>query len=372
MGIQWLLVSALIVIVLQAMIYRKWGQRGLSYSRQFQDKSCYAGDETELIEVIANRKLLPIPWLRVESMILSGLHFGRQVNLDMSSGQFYQNHKSLFSLMPFMKIIRSHRVVCAKRGYYRLSSAAMSVGDLLGLEAGTHTLATEAELYVYPQLLELSDLPIASHSYQGEVTVRRWIVDDPFLVSGVREYRYGDALNRVNWKATARSGRLQVQQHDYTADPRLVILVNVEVTEKMWAAVTEPELVERGLSVAATLAHEAVARGIPVGFGFNGWAAGSEKEPVHIDPEGGGEHLTYLMETMARLVLECTQPIAVFLENEVNRAATHTDYVLISPYVSEPMRRLLEDLEDNGNSVEWMEIEREKGRKGGEPIAASS
>ncbi|MBC8080412.1 MAG: DUF58 domain-containing protein [Gorillibacterium sp.] len=365
MGIQWLLIAAFIVIVLQSYVFRKWGLKKLLYSREFNVKYRYAGEEAELIEGIANRKLLPVPWLRVESMILSGLHFGEQTNLDMSSGQFYQNHKSLFSLMPYTKVIRTHRIICKKRGYYRLQSAAMSVGDLLGTPAGTRSFHTSAELYVYPQLADLSGITISSHSFLGDVTVRRWIIEDPFLVSGVREYRYGDSLNRVNWKATARSGRLQVQQRDFTADPRLMLIVNVEVADKMWAAVTDPERIENGLSIAAALVHEAVASGVPVGFGFNGWMTGGEKESIYIEPQGGGEHLTFLLETMAKLVLERVQPIDVLLEADVQRSVTNTDYVIITPYTSPKMQQQLDALADNGNSIEVVLTHSESKTRGG-------
>ena len=127
------------------------------------------------------------------------------------------------------------------------------------------------ELLVYPRLVNRDDIPLLSSRWQGDVTVQRWIMPDPFLVSGAREYRYGDTMNSIHWKATARSQRLQVYNREFTADPRLLIVVNSQVTETMWDAVTDPELVEKALSYAATLAEHAVSRGVPVGFGYNGW-----------------------------------------------------------------------------------------------------
>ena len=63
--------------------------------------------------------------------------------------------------------------------------------------------------------------------------MRRWIVDDPFMLAGVREYQYGDSMRDVNWKATAKTGNLQVNQRDFTADRRLMVYLNVEDHEKM-------------------------------------------------------------------------------------------------------------------------------------------
>ena len=51
-----------------------------------------------MIERLTNGKILPVPWLRVESLLHTGLKFQSDANFDVSNGQFYQNHKSLFSL----------------------------------------------------------------------------------------------------------------------------------------------------------------------------------------------------------------------------------------------------------------------------------
>jgi len=368
MAITWFLLAAAAVTLLQSWLFRIRALQRVAYFRQFSRKNCFAGDEIELVETLVNRKLLPLPWLRIESMIPVGLRFGRQAGLDMSSGQLYQNHKSLFSLMPYTRIIRTHKVVCERRGFYQLKSATMAAGDLLGIPAAVRPVTALAELAVYPRPANLEEVSIESNSYQGEVTVRRWIVDDPFLTSGVREYRYGDALGRVNWKATARSGRLQVHQRDYTADPRLVILVNMEVDEHMWGAVTDPAMIERALSIAAALAGEAVSRGIPVGFGANGRVTGEDETAVHVDADGGTEHLSLLLETMAKLVIERCEPVDVLLEREARRGAAHTDYVLLTAFVSEAMDRWIRQLEGSGNSVSRIRLEPTPlAEKGGRP-----
>ena len=74
----------------------------------------------------------------------------------------------------------------------------------------------------------------ASHGWQGDITVRRWINEDPFYPAGVREYRPGDEMRRINWKAVARTGDLQVNQFDYTADRKLYLLVSMWKSRKRW------------------------------------------------------------------------------------------------------------------------------------------
>ena len=133
MSVHWLLIVTALVLYLQGKLYQWLGLRGVGYRRYFDVPACFQGDEVQLVEVISNRKLLPLPWLRLESLMQSGLRFHSQANLDISSGELFQNHRSLFSLMPYTQITRRHRIRCLKRGCYDLHTATMTSGDLLGL-----------------------------------------------------------------------------------------------------------------------------------------------------------------------------------------------------------------------------------------------
>ncbi|MEF3303964.1 DUF58 domain-containing protein [Paenibacillus sp. GYB003] len=354
MSVHWLLFVTAIVLYAQGKLYQWTALRGVTYKRQFDVRSCFQGEEVQLIEVISNRKLLPLPWLRLESLMQSGLRFGSQSNLDISSGELFQNHRSLFSLMPYTQITRRHRVRCLKRGCYDLQSATMTCGDPLGLFVTFRTLQFDRQtrLLVYPERIPLGDIPLPSHSWQGDVTVKRWILDDPFRIAGVREYRYGDTMNTINWSATARSGSLQVHRRDFTADHRIMIMLNFEITETMWGAVTIPERIEKGIAYAAAIADWCLSQGIDTGFACNGPVVDRPKQSVRIAPSGGDAHLLDLYETMAMLLIERSEDFAEFLEYELLQNTTNTDFLVLTSFVSEKMERQFERLRRNGNAVQ--------------------
>ena len=304
-----------------------------------------------MIETIVNRKLAPIPWLRLESTIHAGLHFAKMSNLAVSSGALFQNHRSLFSLMPYTRIVRRHGVNCSKRGWYKLETVAASMGDLVGVQAASAIHRMQLELLVYPRLVSRDDIPLLSSRWQGDITVKRWIMPDPFLVSGAREYRFGDTMNSIHWKATARSQKLQVYNRDFTADPRLLLAVNTQITETMWDAVTDPELVEIALSYAATLAEYAVSQGIPVGFGYNGSLQGQPGVPVYLAPEGGWPHLEHLFKTMAKLSISCSRSFEDFLDQGIEQEGTAMDIILLTSFVSKGIEESIVRLESLGHSV---------------------
>ncbi|GIP35732.1 DUF58 domain-containing protein [Paenibacillus sp. J2TS4] len=352
MGIHWILFVSFIVVLAQSLIYKRLALKNLSVHRSFSKSAVFEGEDVQMVERIANRKLLPVPWLKLESLIHANLQFQKQFNLNISGGQMFQNHSSLFSLMPYTQITRRHHIRCLKRGAYSVNSATITCGDVLGMQSVFKTLPLQAELLVYPRAVPMDEIPLPYRSWQGELLVRRWMMEDPFMINGVREYRYGDSMKDVNWKATARTGKLQVHNRGYTADHRMMVCVNFEVSEEMWNAVTDPELIEKGIAYAATLTEDGIRQGMEVGFGCNGYTVDDPQHPVRIEPLSGQGQMTLLYETMAKLVIECNCEMSAFLEAEVRSGQQNTVYLLITSYVSGKIQEKIHRLESNGNRVE--------------------
>ncbi|WP_042161794.1 DUF58 domain-containing protein [Paenibacillus gorillae] len=354
MIILWFGIMAIIVLFIQAKLFGRYALRNIGYTRHFQKRSCYRGEQLELIEQLTNEKWLPVPWLRVESQLSASLHFQHQENLDVSSGQLSQNHKSFFALMPFTKITRRHRITAAKRGLYQLQTVTLTGGDLLGMGQQTRQIPLGGVLVVYPRPAEVPVNELPSHSWQGELSVRRWIIEDPFVITGARDYRTGDGYKQVNWKATARAGRLQVHQYDFTADRKLMVYLNVEDREAMWRSVTSEAIIERGIEMAAGAAQSVIQSGMEAGFGCNMPMFGGMDSTI-LEPRGGNGQLIELLEAMARLELTRTERFIELLQREADYAYSQRDILIISAYWNAEMDMQAERLRSNGNAVvHWM------------------
>ncbi|WP_274650718.1 DUF58 domain-containing protein [Paenibacillus humicola] len=363
MGIHWFILSAVAVILAQRWLFRGFAMKRVSYTRTFSVNRCFEGDRIEMIERLVNRKALPLPWLRVESLLHTGLKFESGANFDVSNGQFYQNHKSLFSLMGYKQLTRRHAVQCVQRGCYRLTGASLTTGDLFGLFKKWTQVPLQEELLVYPLPAEHPELRLPSRSWQGDITVRRWIVEDPFYVTGVRDYQAGDPLKSVNWSATARAGKLQVHRRDYTADYRLLVLLNVEDHEDMWEVVNNTPLIEQGIRYAAGLLQYATEQGLETGFVTNGHDLDVPGVPVATPMGSGNEHLTYLLECMAKLVIARTVPFDELLLQLAEEREERCDLVILSAFMSDKIALAVERLRRAGHSAEWLPIEER--REGG-------
>ncbi|MHA6531975.1 DUF58 domain-containing protein [Paenibacillus sp. BAC0078] len=354
MTLPWFIISTVLLLMFISAVYQRNALKKVSYTRYFSAKAVYEGEQVEMVEEIVNAKLLPLPWLRLESSIARGLDFGSQENLGISSGDIYQNHVSLFYLRSYRHIKRRHSVRCEKRGLFRLDTATMTTGDLFGLSRSSRTFPLQLELMVYPVMLQLHELPLPIHSWLGDLPVKRWIVEDPFLTAGTREYSPGDSLGSINWKTTARTGQLQVHKKDYTADSRLVICLNVEISDSMWRTVTDVERIELGIRYAATVAEYGMGHGIETGLLSNGRLDGEgERDPVHAEQV---DRLEDLLGLLARLNLDRTLPMSRLLELEVESGASDTDYLIISCHRGTELQLAAEQLRLLGNGVEWLDI----------------
>jgi uncharacterized protein (DUF58 family) len=78
--------------------------------------------------------------------------------------------------------------------------------DLLGIFPGALEIGETHHITVYPRVFPIADLGLPADRPFGERKGRNPIFEDPIRIAGLREYRPGDPMKRIDWKATARSG----------------------------------------------------------------------------------------------------------------------------------------------------------------------
>jgi uncharacterized protein (DUF58 family) len=119
-----------------------------------------------------------------------------------------------------------YEVECDTRGYYQLGPTLLETGDLFGLHRRHRIVAKPFFLMVLPKVVPLPKYDFASQRPIGEVNVARRLFEDPTRNAGVRPYQVGDPLQRVHWRATARTGELQCRVFEPTTLAGASILVD--------------------------------------------------------------------------------------------------------------------------------------------------
>lgn len=360
MDVMYILAVLVALLAAQAWFLHRFAFKGLRYARAFSQKAAFAGEQVEMTEVLRNAKALPLPWLRVESRMSPNLRFGagdlQEGTHEMDENSMY--HRSVFSLRPYSQVTRRHKVRLLHRGYYQVGSVALTAGDMFGIATRSEQWDTGAAICVYPRLLDDREADIPSSRWQGDLVVKRWIAPDPFLVAGIREWQVGDTRRDVHWQATGRTGRLQVKTHDFTAMPKLLVILNVQMQELQWGDLMDYEqaAIETGISLMATLCVKALAAGLEAGFATNAPCTPDGTEPTVMLPARYAGRDSEILEGLARLRIVRAQSFPTFLEGLTG--LTGYDMLILSSYDSERIQERIAMLRLRGNSVALRMLEK--------------
>lgn len=288
------------------LLSRVWVRRGLAQvrvERRTEERSFWG--ERHRVEIrVVNDGWLPVPWLHLQERLPQPLGFPP-----------VRNHA--VSLMPHESTSFSYELDCRKRGYYEIGPLRLSSGDLLAAGAEATAEAGVTTLTVYPRLVALEDLGMPSRSPFGTVRQKAAIHRDPTRVGGVRDYRPGDSLRHINWKASAAVGRLQTKLFDPVISLDTAILLDLERAHyQPGYAVTTTEL---AVSAAASIASRLTVQGQAFSLASNG------QDPLALDGgrgpslplRSGQAHLMAALEVLGRVETREAEPFESFFQRQV-------------------------------------------------------
>jgi uncharacterized protein (DUF58 family) len=319
------IIGAYLIYILEQFLYQRFWKRNLEVTITLSDQCAVEGAQLILYETVRNRKLLPIPVMKVKFMTSRYLSF-----LDLRDTEVtdhtYRN--DMISVMMYQKLTRSLPFICTKRGYYTIDQLVLVCSDLL-LEA---ELVTEyiqnISLYVYPRPIDYAHIEIPFRSMLGTVLTKRFINEDPFEFKGIREYQTYDTMNKINWKASAKTDSLMVNVYDHTASQQVKILLNFEPETLL----RYEELEEESIRLAATFAKRFIRQGIPTSVHTNGRDC-ITRELLKVPAGSDSNHVRTINEALARI--DTSLPIPVFtdaLMEELNNINSNEYILLISSY----------------------------------------
>jgi Protein of unknown function DUF58 len=320
---------------------------GVSYDRTLLPGRLFPGDGAELRIRIRNQKLLPLSWMSINDPVqfnviratrdLSDLlRFSGGIEVSESLGHSLVND---LAIGPFGEVERTYALTAVQRGVYTLGPAEIETGDLFGVFRHKANLGERLEVIVYPRIFRPEEIGLPFRESLGEVVARRSLYDDPTLIAGSREYRRGDPLRRVHWKATARTGELQVRFNDPSTTAKLMIVLNLNTFQHVWQGV-ELERMESSIDVAASLALWALQKRFVVGLRSNGVVAGAEETP-RIAPSAHPKQETHLLEHLARLSFSGRYSPEEILQDETRRLAEGSSLIFVTPVITPPLIALL-------------------------------
>ncbi len=319
-------------LALGAVLARRYvrsATKHLSYCRKLEPCEAFVGDTVNLNLSVENRKPLPVFWLKCDDDVPGDRSFGSLPLTPYMPGRAALSNT--VHLKWFERVERTFEVSCIKRGVFRLGPAKLTVGDPLGLE--THQVVSQRTdtLTVYPRIAQLKGLPWLTKSPFGTVPVKGWVHPDPLTIAGTRPYDGRTPINQIEWKATARTGELQVRVLEPTIQSKIVVALNLSTSEHFWEGIDSPVL-EDAITIAASVCSAMLEQGVAFGLVSNSIGVG--KGPLFIGPGSSERHLKRILESLAHVTLPWLS-FSGTLKQLRYRISKDTGVLAIMPHISQ-------------------------------------
>jgi uncharacterized protein (DUF58 family) len=326
------LAALLLVIIPIAWAWNRVALWRVNYERVLSEHRVFVGETVELSTRISNRKILPLAWVAIDDQFPSVLTPANK-SLAPSHIPLTAFLSQRAALGGFERARWQYQIPCTQRGYYAIGPARIKSGDLFGLFEREWISPRVERLIVYPRIMPMQDWGLPAKDPLGESKSRVPLFEDASRPRGVRDYHPNDAPKHIHWRATARRGELQVKVYDPTINYQWVLFVNVATFEQTWQG-TDPDLLERVISLAASVAAYASEKKYSVGLVANGtWPESDQR--LKISPSRDPNHLRHMLEALAAITSFVTTPIETLLRHETSSLPWGATLVMITGIVTE-------------------------------------
>lgn len=252
----------LAVMIISRVLARNW-LGNVTATRSCDRDTAEIGDEVNVEITITNAGWLPVPWVLLEDML------PRQALAQRPPRLRVKGKRLQIRMLPAGKeVTLSYQLRCALRGYYQIGPLVMESGDLFGLHRRYRVDAEPHFLLVYPKVVPLQGYDLASRRPIGDVRLSHRLYEDPTRIASVRPYEIGDPLNRVHWRATARTGLLHSKTYEPSSLAGATLVLDFH--EAGYPRRGEPQRSELAITAAASLANAVYELGQQIGLVSNG------------------------------------------------------------------------------------------------------
>lgn len=343
-----LIVVSIFLMLLSIMII-VWKRKSLTLIEptiELSKSRLFANNDFHIHASVYNDKWLPLPWLEWEFPKNKGVVFGK-----------HEKHTYLTRflwLLWFQRVQWTINGKAGKRGVYNIGWIKLRSGDGFRFSEIEQEYHLNGKIYVYPKLVPVSVPPFRVSMQWGVNGKQGGVLEDPLLINGIREYQDGDEVRRFNWRASARTGKLQTNIYQPVVIEQLTIYIDVQGFVINKTAFEDPiklteyiskkeEEFEWILSVITSVAVTYKEQGISIGFISNGLNNLGKK--MSMTPPS--TNLTPVLDQLA----EMTQSVS-------SRNMISLDELLIERKLSTPLFIFCEKITES--HYMWYEINKQK------------
>jgi uncharacterized repeat protein (TIGR01451 family) len=251
------------VLILSRYLAKEWVSSVRVRREAPTDTILEIGQSIEMSVRLTNTGKVTIAWILLEDLL-------PEAGLRQKPPRFSIKGKrvKIGMVRPQQMLKMKYGLQFNARGYYQIGPTLLETGDLFGLHRRHRVVTKPVYVLILPKIVPLPKYDFASQRPIGEVSLAHRLFEDPTRNAGVRPYQIGDPLQRVHWRATARTGQLQCRIFDPTTLAGATLLIDFH--RDSFHSRGEPYRSDFVTTVAASIAYAVTMLNQPVGLVSNG------------------------------------------------------------------------------------------------------
>ena len=280
------LVYLVTALVLGSYLYTRHALRGIAARYEVMNPQAEVGEVLRASYRVENRSGWSKPWLEISNPSnLPAALPGRAIGMGAHSSRQW-----------------IAKVPLVRRGTFRLGALHLRAGDPFGFFTRESVIGQATSIVVFPKVVQLPFLRLPSSTVDGKIAARRRSDAASPLVTGIRPYQHGDALNRVHWLSSARHQELQVKEFEMEHAADLWILLDLDRTAH--AGVGLEASSELAISAAASIALRTLSDNRAVGVLTSG------RRTQVLAPDRGERMVQKVMHLLANVEADGGTPVS--------------------------------------------------------------
>jgi uncharacterized protein (DUF58 family) len=275
-------------------------KQNLHIQREMRYGWAKVGDVLEERISVTNSGLIPAYWVEIEDQTdIPGQKksIGTSVNANNSTSW-------------------EKKLLCTRRGLYRLGPTTVRTSDLFGLFQLSIHDPTAAHILITPPILPLPQIEVASGGQAGDGRFSAGTLEPSVVVSTIRDYKPEDPLRHIHWPLTAKHNQLTTRTFENTPTGSWWIIQDMNPLVQVGDSATNS--IEVGIILSASLAYKGIKSGKAVGL------IASDQQHTWISPQHASDQTMKILRSLA-LAEPGDLPLAELLSKSrggINRAAS--------------------------------------------------
>ena len=331
---------ALFVIIMQAKL-ASIALKHLYYDFSL-DKQLVEPDELVILtSTIKNTANTPIMYVGVSEFLPKDFNIREDekwLKKHFKSSLFTQNTSYKMFLEPHTKFSTKLHFSVPKRGSYKLGKWYIETGDFLGFKSQIKSNELNRTVVVMPRRYTSPIFLKTLGGFIGDISVRRFILEDPVLTKGFRDYTGREPLKNISWTQTSRMNKVLVKDFDYTVESNVSVILNMETENK--------DVLEKSFEMLRTVCEELENIHMPYEFYTNGDLEGPLTKLSFLSEGLGSQHLNLILYGLGKSNLFFEHTFEDLVESIISKHEPSKSYIVVTPNLTPNGRNALKKLQD--------------------------